>query len=136
MAGVSGGTFTFLSGQTSKEFIVQVRSDDIPESDESLTIELYDSTGGAIIDPNGQRATLVIKANDGIGGRIGFKTGSRSRTVAEGETASFVVHRTAPAAGNVTVNWTIEGVNATSDFMKTSGTLFLQQVKKSSHLVR
>ena len=128
VSGVSGGMFTFLSGQTSKEFIVQIHSDNIPESDESLIIELYDAQGGAVIDTASQRATLVIMANDGVGGRIGFSSGSRSKSVAEGENVPLMIYRTAPAAGNVSMNWTIEGVNATRDFLKTSGVVNIPQV--------
>ena len=128
VSGVSGGTFTFLSGERTKEFIVQIQSDLIPESDERLIIELYNPRGGAIIGSSSQRATLVIMANDGVGGRIGFRSGSRSQTVTEGHAASLTVYRTAPAAGDVSLNWTVEGVNASRDFTKTSGLLFIPQV--------
>ena len=128
VSGVSGATLTFSSGENSKEFIVQVHSDTIPESDEYLIIELYDPRGGAVISALSQRATLVIMANDGVGGRIGFRSGSRSQTIAEGQTASLILYRTVPAAGVVSLNWTIEGMNASRDFVHTSGVLLIPQV--------
>ena len=134
VSGVSGATLTFLSGETSKEFIVQVHNDTLPESDESLTIELYEPRGGAIIGASSQRATLVIMANDGVGGRIGFRSGSRSKTVVEGQNASLVVYRTAPAAGHVSLNWKIEGMNASRDFTRTSGILVVPQVCTLLHV--
>lgn len=128
VSGVSGGRLTFTNKETKKDFIIAVNSDNIPESDERLIIEIYDVQGGAVINPSTARAVLTIRANDGVGGRIGFSPGSRSKIVAEGEIADLNVYRTLPAAGNVTLNWTITGVNATRDFRETAGKLLLRQV--------
>ncbi len=128
VSGVSGGRINFNQNEKTKSFNIAVKSDSIPEVDEYLIIELYDPLGGALIDQNRKKATLIIKANDGVGGKIGFSSGSRSRTVKEGEQVVLSVYRTLPAAGNVSLNWTIEGINASLDFVTTSGKLFIHQV--------
>ena len=128
VSGVSGGRLTFTNAQITQDFNIAVNSDSIPESDEQLIIEIYDVQGGAVIDPATARAVLTIMANDDVGGRIGFSPGSRSKIVAEGHVASLNVYRTLPAAGNVTLNWTVTGVNASRDFERTSGKLLLLQV--------
>ena len=128
VSGVSGGRLTFLNADTKKDFNIAVNNDSIPELDEQLIIEIYDVQGGAVIDPSTARAVLTIMANDGVGGRIGFSPGSRSKIVAEGHIVYLNVYRTLPAAGNVTLNWTVTGVNATMDFEHASGKLLLRQV--------
>ncbi len=45
-----------------------------------------------------------------------------------GESLSLLVERTAPAIGNVTVEWRIEGPRVSMTFTDTSGTLFLSEV--------
>eukprot|EP00794_Sanderia_malayensis_P009868 gene9868-10878_t len=135
VSGVSGGRIEFNQGETTKQFNIAVNSDNIPEIDEYLVIELHDPFGGASIDASKKEATLVIKANDGVGGRIGFSAGSRSKTVNEGENVTLAIYRTMPAAGNVSLNWTIEGMNASLDFTQTSGKLFIKQGVAQSLLV-
>ena len=127
VSGVSGGQLTF-NGNATKSFNIAVKADTIPEIDELLIIELFNPLGGAVIDPLRKEATLIILANDDVGGRIGFSAGSRSKTVKEGDHVSLFLYRTAPAAGNVTLDWTIEGVNASKDFLRTTGQLFIAQV--------
>ncbi len=128
VSGVSGGRFDFSENEAEKTFIINVNSDDIPETDEYLFIELYNPLGGAFINQLEKEVTLIIKANDGVGGRIGFSSGSRSKMVKEGGSVSFSIYRTLPAAGNVSLNWTIEGANASLDFNATEGKLSIPQV--------
>lgn len=45
-----------------------------------------------------------------------------------GESSSLLVERTAPAIGNVTVEWRIEGPRVSITFTDTSGTLFFSEV--------
>ena len=49
VAGASGGRFTFSPGESSKEITIAVNSDNIPESDESLIVELYSAEGIAVL---------------------------------------------------------------------------------------
>ena len=129
VSGADGGRKYFRTGETRKTFNILVNSDLEPERDEHLVIELSAAQGGANIDSSKNKVTLVISANDGVGGQIGFSPGSRSRNVMEGGTVSFDIYRTPPAAGHVTVNWTVEGVNASDDFMWTKGTIFFSEVR-------
>ncbi len=45
-----------------------------------------------------------------------------------GESLSLLVERTAPAIGNVTVEWRIDGPRVSMTFTDTSGTLFFSEV--------
>lgn len=47
-----------------------------------------------------------------------------------GERVPLLVQRTAPAIGNVTVDWRIEGPQALLTFVETSGVLFFTEVRR------
>lgn len=51
-----------------------------------------------------------------------------------GESLSLLVERTAPAIGNVTVEWRIEGPRVSMTFTDTLGTLFFSEVIKKNML--
>lgn len=51
-----------------------------------------------------------------------------------GESVTLLVERTAPAIGNVTVDWRIEGPLVPTTFADTSGTLFFSEVMKKIFL--
>lgn len=46
-----------------------------------------------------------------------------------GDRVPLLVQRTAPAIGNVTVEWRIEGPQALLTFVETSGVLFFTEVR-------
>lgn len=47
-----------------------------------------------------------------------------------GERVPLLVQRTAPAIGNVTVEWRIEGPQSSLTFVETSGVLFFTEVRR------
>lgn len=47
-----------------------------------------------------------------------------------GERVPLLVQRTAPAIGNVTVEWKIEGPQPLLTFVETSGVLFFAEVRR------
>ena len=58
--------------------------DATPEPDETIEIRLDNPQGGAVLDPENDRATVVILANDVVGGVVGFASDSRSLIAQEG----------------------------------------------------
>lgn len=125
----SGSTFTFNDkDNSSKSYFISIKSDDIPEADEEIIIKLVNPTGGATVAPGlGNNVTVIIQANDGVAGQVGFDEQSRSLVVKEGSQVSLTVNRT-QSVGRVSVDWHVSGVNASSDFDVISGTVTLNEV--------
>uniref|UniRef100_A0A8C5REZ8 Adhesion G protein-coupled receptor V1 n=1 Tax=Laticauda laticaudata TaxID=8630 RepID=A0A8C5REZ8_LATLA len=133
---ISGGTATpnldflgdgevliFAEGETKKPVTLTILDDTEPEDDESIRITLTHIEGGSRILPSSDTVTVVILANDNVAGILSFQTSSRSVIAHEGELLQFHVLRTAPGAGNVTVDWEIVGHNLEQNFENISGTL-------------
>ena len=121
-------TILFRANEKRKSFTIVFNPDTLPEDDESFEIQLEHSTAGALINPNAKSLIFVIPANDHAGGIISFQEGSLSKNTKEGETVTFYVERTGPALGMAVVDWQVEGVNATRDFVNTRGTITFQNV--------
>ncbi|XP_022110249.1 G-protein coupled receptor 98-like isoform X2 [Acanthaster planci] len=120
----SGGTLNFASGESRQVINMGIRDDPIPEMDETFSIELYDPVGGSELGVN-SRVDVRILANDYVAGIL--KLSMLSYIVQEGEEFNVTVERSAPGMGQVTVDWSITGVNgqvATQSFMQTNGSLF------------
>ncbi|XP_013407178.1 G-protein coupled receptor 98-like [Lingula anatina] len=58
------GTLLFLEGESSKDLILTILGDNIPENDETFVVTLTSATGGASINLTQDRLQLVIPAND------------------------------------------------------------------------
>ncbi|XP_038076858.1 adhesion G-protein coupled receptor V1-like isoform X2 [Patiria miniata] len=119
----SGGTLNFASGQTRQVINIGIRDDMIPEIDETFSVELYNPTGGSELGLNG-RVDVRILANDYVAGIL--KLSTLSYIVREGEGFNVTVERSSPGLGQVTVDWTISGVNGqvpTQSFQQTNGSL-------------
>ena len=125
----SGLTFTFTDkDNTSKNYFVRIKNDAIPEGDEEIIIKLVNPTGGATVAPGlGNNMTVIIQANDGVAGQVGFDEQSRSLIVKEGSRVSLTVNRT-QSVGRVSVDWHVSGANASSDFDIISGTVTFNEV--------
>lgn len=123
------GTVTFQPDETRKTVTIEFNHDDLPEDDETLTVELESPTNGASIDIQRDSIQFLIEANDNVGGVISFMDGSASKTAREGETVVFYLGRTSPALGTATVMWAIRGVNASQDFVATSGAVVFERVR-------
>ena len=125
----SGSTFTFNDkDNSSKSYFINIKDDAIPEGDEEIIIKLVNPTGGATVAPGlGNNVTVVIQANDGVAGQVGFDEQSRSLVVKEGSQVSLTVNRT-QSVGRVSVDWQVSGANASSDFDAISGTVTFKAV--------
>ncbi|ETE65236.1 G-protein coupled receptor 98, partial [Ophiophagus hannah] len=148
---ISGGTATpnldfisdgevliFAKGETKKPVTLTILDDTEPEDDESIRITLTHTEGGSRILPSSDTVTVVILANDNVAGILSFQTSSRSVIAHEGELLQFHVLRTAPGAGNVTVDWEIVGHNLEQNFENISGTLCFLEIpeeKKEYHII-
>ena len=75
----------------------------------------------------GNNVTIVIQANDGAAGQVGFDEQSSSVVVREGSRVALYVNRTLPV-GRVSVDWSVTGVNASSDFIDVGGTVEFNEV--------
>ena len=125
----SGSTFTFNDkDNSSKSYFINIKDDAIPEGDEEIIIKLVNPTGGATVAPGlGNNVTVVIQANDGVAGQVGFDEQSRSLVVKEGSQVSLTINRT-HSVGRVSVDWQVSGANASSDFDAISGTVTFKAV--------
>ncbi|XP_060617754.2 adhesion G-protein coupled receptor V1 isoform X2 [Anolis sagrei] len=123
-----GEILNFAEGETTKLITLTILDDLEPEDDESIVISLTYTEGGSRILPGSDTVTVVILANDNVAGIISFQTASRSIIGHEGELLQFHVLRTAPGAGNVTVEWKIVGHNVNQNFENTFGMVsFLEE---------
>ncbi|XP_015282612.1 PREDICTED: G-protein coupled receptor 98 [Gekko japonicus] len=119
-----GDILIFAEGETKKEITLTILDDSEPEDDESIIISLTHTEGGSRILPSSDTVMIVILANDNVAGVLSFQTASRSVIGHEGELLQFHVLRTAPGAGNCTVDWKIVGHHAEQNFENVSGVIF------------
>lgn len=129
--GPDGAIYQFIDkdNKTKIGITATIKGDSIPERNEEFVVKLVNPTGGAEIAPGlGNNVTVIIEANDGVAGKIGFAVQSRSAVVMEGDYLVLSVKRTLPAAGRVTVDWQLEGVNASADFEPSTGTVQFYEV--------
>lgn len=75
----------------------------------------------------GNNVTIIIQANDGVAGQVGFDERSRSIVVREGGQVYLSVNRTL-SVGRVSVDWRLTGDNASLDFVSVSGTVTFNEV--------
>ena len=121
--------FTFADkDNSSQNYLLTIKDDNIPEIDEEFVIKLVNPTGGARVAPGlGNNVTIIIQANDGVAGQVGFDEQSRSVVAMEGSQVSLLVNRTR-SNGRVSVDWLIAKANASSDFTDVSGTVVFNEV--------
>ncbi|XP_053337317.1 adhesion G-protein coupled receptor V1 [Clarias gariepinus] len=123
----TGETLVFAGGDVKKTIEFYITDDTEPEDNETMQIGLVRTDGGSRILPSSDTVTVLILANDHAAGLVGFHPASRSVIVKEGKRVPLLVQRTAPAIGNVTVYWRIEGPQASLTFVETSGVLFFTE---------
>ena len=75
----------------------------------------------------GSNVTIIIQANDGVAGQVGFDERSRSIVVREGGQVYLSVNRTL-SVGRVSVDWRLTGDNASLDFVSVNGTVTFNEV--------
>lgn len=83
-----------MTGETKKEITLTILDDSEPEDDESIIISLTHTEGGSRIIPSSDTVTVVILANDNVGGVLSFQTASRSVIGHEGGFLSVFVSLT------------------------------------------
>ncbi|XP_026994314.2 adhesion G-protein coupled receptor V1 isoform X1 [Tachysurus fulvidraco] len=123
----TGETLIFAEGDVKKTVEFFITDDAEPEDNETMQIGLVRTEGGSRILPSSDTVTILILANDYAAGLVGFHPISRSVIVKEGERVPLLVQRTAPAIGNVTVEWRIEGPQTLLTFVESSGVLFFTE---------
>ncbi|XP_029296357.1 LOW QUALITY PROTEIN: adhesion G-protein coupled receptor V1 [Cottoperca gobio] len=131
----SPGDLTMLSnntllvydvGEWMKNISVAVEDDNIPETDETFYIVLYNATGDAVVY-GADTATVVIEANDDANGI--FSLESIEKPVEEGKTNNVYVLRARGHFGNVTVFWqlfandSMTPLEENQEFINTSGSI-------------
>lgn len=122
-------TIHFKPGNRTENYLLFINDDGIAERDEIIIIQLVDAKDGAsITEGTGNNVTVIIQANDVVAGYVGFNRLSQAVVAKEGEMVRLEVVRSSPAAGVVTVDWIIQGQNATRDFNETSGIVFFDEV--------
>ncbi|XP_037536594.1 adhesion G-protein coupled receptor V1 [Nematolebias whitei] len=124
---LSNGTLLVYGvGEWMKNISVAVEDDDIPETDETFYIILYNATGDAVVY-GANTATVVIEANDDANGI--FSLESVEKSVEEGKTNGFNVLRAKGHFGNVTVFWqlfandSVTPLEESQEFTNTSGSI-------------
>ncbi|MBZ3889709.1 G-protein coupled receptor 98, partial [Sciurus carolinensis] len=123
----AGDILTFAEGETKKTAILTILDDSDPEDDESIIVSLVYTEGGSRILPSSDTVRVNILANDNVAGIVSFQTASRSVIGHEGEMLQFLVIRTPPGRGNVTVDWKIIGQNLEFNFANFTGQLFFPE---------
>ncbi|XP_072520807.1 adhesion G-protein coupled receptor V1 isoform X2 [Salminus brasiliensis] len=126
----------FDYGEWMKNISVAVVDDDIPETDESFYIVLFNTTGDAVV--YGQdTATVVIEANDDANGI--FSLDATEKPVEEGKSSNFYVIRNRGHFGNVTVFWKLFAndtpLEPHQEFVNTSGFIVFNTGEKTKPIV-
>ncbi|TWU57387.1 Calx-beta domain-containing protein [Rubripirellula reticaptiva] len=122
----NNGTVSFADGETSKTISVAILNDTVEESNETFTVTLSNTTGGATLGTT-TVSTATIVDNDTVTPIPGVLSISPA-TVSVGEaagTATFTVTRATGSDGVVTVAYATANGTATagSDYAANSGTL-------------
>lgn len=126
-----GASLTFQDGATMLPIIITILGDDLPERNEDIVVQLTGVTGGATIADDGGSVDIIIIANDGAAGVVGFPPSSRSVVTSEGEQVTLTVSRTISSLGMVEIMWNITGNNVTTEFANTTGYSVFEEVKFS-----
>ncbi len=122
-------TVVFMPGETKSSFSITVNDDLIPEGAEYLIVYLSEPTGGAVLGTDNYTVvTMVIQANDGAAGSVGFAVNSRAVNIIEGENATLTVERSVGQSGIIRVYWIINGTNAINEFEEITGSFLMTDV--------
>ena len=116
------GDVTMRSGQETVVITIQIRSDDLVEEDESLTIRLLDDPGGEYVVSPRSEATVVVGSDD-----LPELTLTGGGLIAEGETAFVTVVADQAPTTDTSVNYSVSGsARAGVDFEVLMGTALLR----------
>ncbi|XP_075449203.1 adhesion G-protein coupled receptor V1 isoform X3 [Ascaphus truei] len=130
-----GNILVFDIGQRLQIITVFTNEDDIPETDESFYIMLYNTTGDTVVYGNG-KATVIIKANDDPNGI--FFLEPIDKPVEEGTTNTFRVLRNRGQFGSVFLYWQLLQNNSAlqpgQEFSEPSGTLWFKDGEQFKYI--
>jgi hypothetical protein len=120
----TSGTLTFAAGETTKTFNAPILEDKLVEGAEYFLLTLSEPSGGAKINPNSGKASVIISDNDQPPGQIQFLS-SEFRIREGAGSVSLIVVRRDGGAGEVSVDYKTEDgtAKAGSDYTAASGTL-------------
>ena len=122
---LANGTLTFADGEQTKDIILSVNDDTIPEPNEAVTILLRNPTAAAL----GTLSTFTYVIGDDdtqpVPPFVGFAQSASSAAEATAGTQQIAVSLSTPAASTVSVDYAVTGGTATagSDYTQSSGTL-------------
>ncbi|XP_032873159.1 adhesion G-protein coupled receptor V1 [Amblyraja radiata] len=122
-----GEILTFAEGENKRIVTLIIVDDEEPEDNETIVARLTHTEGGSRILPSSDTVTIVILANDYVGGVVNFQASSLSVTGQEGETLLFWIERSSPGSGNITVDWEINGQFVQQNFVDIRGTVLLSK---------
>lgn len=119
------GTLTFNIGEQTKNIVLAVTNDTIPEPNEALTIKLLNPVACALGTVSA--FTFVIDDDDAVPALplVGFAQSTGGAVEAAAGTQQVAVALSAPVASTVSVDYAVSGGTATSgsDFTLAAGTL-------------
>ncbi|KAH9498631.1 Adhesion G-protein coupled receptor V1 [Bulinus truncatus] len=109
------GVLSYGPGEINKTISFIIIDDDVPENQESFSIQLSNIQGDAVFYPaTSSSAVIIINANDNPTGTISFKPdsngGSPTKQVNEDSftVVQFVVQRLGGIFGNVSAEWYVD----------------------------
>jgi uncharacterized repeat protein (TIGR01451 family)/uncharacterized delta-60 repeat protein len=105
----SGGTFTFLPGETVKTADIVINDDPFVEGDETVNLALSNPTGGAQLQPATSSSVLTILDNDSL---VNFTTNAFSVNEADG-TATITLTRTGNLSFDAILSYAVSAGTAT-----------------------
>ncbi|KAK6179039.1 hypothetical protein SNE40_011486 [Patella caerulea] len=120
----------FNAGQNTFNFSVSVSDDDVPEGNETFTLQLYD-LGGDLLQTSKSTVTIVIMDNDEAYGVFRFDS-PLQRNTEEGSIVYMDILREKGTAGTIEVFWRIRSVlsgqilGEKEQFDKSSGSIIFQ----------
>jgi peptidoglycan-N-acetylglucosamine deacetylase len=129
----TSGTLKFSVGQTSKRITVQVKGDDLDESNEKFTLKLSKPAGATISRTAGTVAVL----DDDPAPSVRIEDTSVTESAAGATTTVQVpVQLSAKSAKTVTVNYATRDATATAgnDYTATTGTLTFSPGQTTKHV--
>uniref|UniRef100_F7FXQ0 Adhesion G-protein coupled receptor V1 n=1 Tax=Monodelphis domestica TaxID=13616 RepID=F7FXQ0_MONDO len=119
-----GETLFFDVRRREQSISIFVNEDDVPETDESFYVILFNSTGDTVVYNYGI-ATVIIEANDDPNGI--FSLEPVDKAVEEGKTNVFWILRHRGHFGNVSLMWQLfendSALQPRQEFYETSGTV-------------
>ncbi len=133
---LANGTLTFADGEQTKDIILSVIDDTIPEPNEAVTIRLRNPTAAALGTLS--TFTYVIEDDDTQPAPpfVGFAQSAGSAIEATAGTRQIAVSLSTPAVSTVSVDYAVAGGTATSgsDFTLVPGTLSFAPGETVQHI--